>query len=222
MFKRVCGVVLVLIFAVPTANARLYKWVDENGQVHYGDSIPYEYSKREHTEMSNKGVTLKKNKALPTEQELVQMRIERQKQKQEERLAKEQRQRDRVLLDTYTTERDLIAARDARIEAVESQIKLSRSIIEEARTNLDKSEKLAAALKQQKKQVPETLFTKIEREKRSLEIHKKVGNGHIEKRAQISKQFDAYIARFRELKAVQQRKRDELEAKRREALNMVH
>lgn len=222
MFKPVYGVILALFFVVPTANARLYKWVDENGRVHYGDSIPYEYRKKEHKELNDKGVTLKTNPAMPTEIEREQMRLERKKVLEQERLTREQLQRDRVLLDTYTTERDLVAARDARIEAVDSQIQLSQSIIEEARNMLKKSEDLATSLQNQNKNVPPTLHAKIEREKRSLEIHQKVERGHVEKRVQISEQFEDYIARFRELKAEQKRRRDELEAKRKAALETAY
>ena len=66
--------------------------------------------------------------------------------------------------------------------------------------------------------MPDTLYQKIEREKKSLEIHQRVANGHMKKRVEVAEQFEGYIKRFRELKAEQQRKREELEAKRREAL----
>ena len=211
------GVIGVMVM-MSHAHARVYKWVDENGRVQYGDSIPMKYQKQAHKELNESGLVVKEQPAMPTEEELIRRYQQRQAEKEKERKLKQQRQRDRVLLDTYTTERDLIAARDARLEAVDSQINLSRSIIEEAREKLKNSERLAASLKAQGKPVPDTLYQKIEREKKSLEIHQRVANGHMKKRVEVAEQFEGYIKRFRELKAEQQRKREELEAKRREAL----
>lgn len=209
---------LISMALMTGAQARLYKWVDENGRTHYGDSIPLKYQKQQHQELNDSGLVVKDRPAMPTEEELRRQYEQRQAEKAKQRKLKEQRQRDRVLLDTYTTERDLVAARDARIEAVDSQIQLSRSIIEEAREKLKNSERLAASLRAQGKTVPDTLYAKIEREKKSLEIHQRVAEGHLKKRAEVIEQFDDYIRRFRELKAEQQRLREEMKAKRREAI----
>lgn len=205
-----------LAIVVPQVHASLYKWVDEKGQVHFGDSIPLKYREKEHTVLSDKGLRIKKQKALPTEEELVEERRLKAERKERDKKVKAQKQRDRVLLDTYTTERDLVAARDARIEAVDSQIQLSESIVADSKTNLEKSVALAASLKAQNKTVPPTLLAKIEREKRTLELNQKLAEGHIEKRAKVTEQFDGYIERFKELLADKKRKREELEARRNE------
>ncbi len=207
--------ILGSMLVAPAVDARLFKWVDENGQTHYGDAIPPQYQKKEHKVMSEGGMTVKDKRAMPTEAELAEERRQARIRAEQEKQIKLQRQRDRVLLDTYTTERDLVAARDARIEAVDSQIQLSTDIIEDAERKLDSTEKRIESLKSQNKNVPQDLYTKMEREQKSLETHERVARGHKEKRAKISAQFDGYIDRFRELKAEQQRRRDELEARRR-------
>lgn len=206
---------LATLLAAPAVEAKLYKWVDENGQTHYGDAIPPQYQKKDHQVMSQSGMKVKDKKAMPTEAELAEERHKRMLKAEQEKQIKLQRQRDRVLLDTYTTERDLVAARDARIEAVDSQIRLSTDIIEDAQRKLEATEKRIEQLQSQNKNVPQDLYTKMEREQKSLQTHERVARGHKEKRAKISVQFDDYILRFRELKADQQRKRDELEARRR-------
>jgi hypothetical protein len=217
MNRLISVIIMCAFFAAPVVHAKLFKWVDETGQVHYGDSIPPQYQKKEHKELSDEGLTLKTKKAMPTAQQLEIQRVQLAEQKKKEKLVKEQRQRDRVLLDTYTTERDLIAALDARIEAVDSQIQLSQSIIADAQNKLDSSEKLVESLKAQGRKVPPTLYEKIKGEKKSLAINKRVADGHIDKRAKISEQFEGYIARFRELKAEQKRKHDAIVAKRKAA-----
>ena len=39
------ALVLILVFSLP-AHAEIFKWVDENGKVHYGDRVPERYQKR--------------------------------------------------------------------------------------------------------------------------------------------------------------------------------
>ncbi len=197
---------IVMLAAVPAA-AKMYKWTDENGQVHYGDAIPAQYLNKEHREMNDQGLAVRKVKAAETDaQRAARLQQEAIKQQEEQTLA-EQRLRDRVLLDTYTTERDLVAARDARLDAVDSQIKLSTSIIDDSRNKLAASEKLVQSLKTQNKPVPETLTDKILREQRQLETQDEVMRGHIDKRQAVSLQFNGYIERFRELKAEQHKQR---------------
>ena len=44
-----------------------YKWVDEHGVTHYGDSLPSEYSQREQTVINKQGVVVQTwTKCLPT------------------------------------------------------------------------------------------------------------------------------------------------------------
>ena len=206
---------LSTMLVISTAEARLYKWVDENGETHYGDSIPPQYQKKKHKVMSEHGQTLKTRDALPTPEEMAAAEKLKKEQQARDKLIREQKQRDRVLLDTYTTERDLTAARDARVEAVDSQIQLSQSIIADAQNKLDLTEKRITQIKAQNKKVPQHLFEKMASEQKALKTHKRIAAGHVEKRAKVVEQFDGYIARFRELKAEQKRRRAELDAKRR-------
>ena len=128
--RSVCLPLILVICAIAApVQARLYKWIDENGQVHYGDSVPAEYLSKEHKELNEQGLSVKEVEAAETDEQRAERLRQEQVKKRKEQRAAEQRQRDRVLLDTYTTERDLVAARDARIEAVGSQIQLSTSII---------------------------------------------------------------------------------------------
>ncbi len=116
-----------------------------------------------------------------------------------------------MLLDTYTTERDLIAARDARFEAVDSQIQLSESIIDDSKKKLESSQKLADSLKKQGKPIPETLTAKIEREQSQIATQEDVKQSRVKQRKDIADQFNGYIARFRVLKQQQEQMRKELE-----------
>ncbi|MGB5398137.1 MAG: DUF4124 domain-containing protein [Gammaproteobacteria bacterium] len=217
---RLYAVPLLIVISATAmpVQAKLYKWIDDNGQVHYSDTVPAQYLVKEHKEMSEQGLSVKKVDAAETEAERAERkRVELVKARKQQR-EEEKRRRDRILLDTYTTERDLVAARDARIEAVESQIQLADSIINDSIKKIEKSETLIASLKAQGRVVPETLYQKVDGERRQLETQREVRRTHEDKRKAVNTQFSDYILRFRELKAEQKRLRDQIEARNRPAV----
>jgi hypothetical protein len=191
-------VVLSLLFA-PVVDAKMYKWVDENGQVHYADKVPTQYLKKHREELNEQGTTVKDFKRALTEEEKAELMRKENERKKAEKIKLEQQRRDRILTDTYTTERDLVAARDARLEAIDSQINLAESIVRDSTNKVESTEKLIAQLKAQGKQVPDATYAKLEREHRQLATQKNVAEKHRMKRTQIVEQFDGYIQRFREL-----------------------
>jgi len=210
---------VVMIISLP-AQAKMYKWKDENGQTHFGDKIPAQYLKKEHHELNEQGATIKQYDAAETEEQIAARR-------QKERIAREakkkadiQAKRDRVLLDTYTTERDLVAARDARLDAIGSQMQLSESIIADAEKKLDLTEKQMTQIKAAGREVPKNIKDKMSREEKQLATQKKIASDHKERQEKITQQFDGYIERFRELKENQQRIKDEREERRRKELGL--
>ena len=47
-----------------------YRWIDEQGVVHYGDSIPPQYAQKERTVLNNHGVEVRKLDAQKTPEQL--------------------------------------------------------------------------------------------------------------------------------------------------------
>jgi hypothetical protein len=198
--RKICPTLIVIsmLFA-PAVEAKMFKWVDENGQVHYTDKVPAQYLKQHREELNDQGATIKDIKRAPTEEEKAELRRKEKARKQKEKVRLEQQRRDRILTDTYTTERDLVAARDARLEAIDSQINLAESIVKDSTSKVESTEKLITQLKAQGKKVPDATYAKLEREHRQLATQKEVAEKHKQKRADIVEQFDGYIHRFREL-----------------------
>jgi len=212
---------LALIFIASSAvQAKMYKWVDDRGVVHFGDTLPPSQLNKERQELNEQGATVKVHPAAETdEQKKERFRVEREA-REEAKKIQEQAKQDRVLLDTYTTERDLIAARTARLDAVDSQLQLSESIIEDTRRKLDLTEKQITRIKAGGREVPQNILDKMQSEERQLATHQKVAAAHQKRKQEINNQFDSYVKRFRELKAERQRVIEEREARRREALGL--
>jgi hypothetical protein len=213
--SRLLILIMSAIFTV-SAQAGLYRWVDEYGVVHYGDKVPPKYLKQEHQELNEQGTTVKKHdRAMTAEEKAEKKRLEAERMRIENE-KRAQALRDRVLTDTYTTERDLVAAKNARLDAIDSQLQLSRELIKNTNEKVKKTERLIESIKASGKMVPESTYAKLEREKLQLATQQGVQQGHQIKREEVIVQFDGYIERFRELMAAKQKRREAYERRKAE------
>ena len=194
--------------------AKMYKWVDEKDQVHFGDRIPVKYQLKAHEEINQSGIVMKSNAAAKTAEEKRQEKILAKEQRAVLAKEKRKRQRDRVLLDTYTTERDLLVARDSRLDAVGSQIKLANSIMSDSNKQIASLEKRVTVIEESNREVPADLHKQIKNQQQQIAVHEEVKAGHVKRRDLVAKQFNGFIARFKILKAEQKRRREKLAAER--------
>lgn len=72
---RIQGAVAIVLFlfsisALNPAQARMYRWVDENGQVHYSDRIPPKYANKERKEFDTEGRVISVVQAAKKEAQL--------------------------------------------------------------------------------------------------------------------------------------------------------
>ena len=115
----------------PNSNkGQTYKWVDENGVTHYGDSVPAEYSQREQRLLNAQGVEVQKRQAEMTPAEAAAYSA---KQKEEAR----RRQHDMFLISTYPSVKEIEAVRDTRLDQINGQISASEAYITTLSTRLD-------------------------------------------------------------------------------------
>jgi hypothetical protein len=182
------------------AGAGMYKWVDDNGEVHYGDRIPPEYSDKERRKINEQGRTLKVYDAARTPEEVAEAeRLEALRLEQEKQEA-EQARKDHILLSTYSSEDDLLTTRDGKLSSLEGLIQLTSRRIESMHLRMKQLTEDAADFERGGKPVPEVLTRQIENirtqtaENESFIVIKK------QEQDEISQQFQIDIDRFRELK----------------------
>ena len=222
MNYKLTPLLLLLFVCTLPVQAKMYKWVDEYGNTHFADKMPDEYMNKEHKEMNAQGAVVKTHDEIvpeTEEQKKKKLQLAREKREEEKRVI-EQAKRDRVLLDTYTTERDLTAALKARLDAVDSQLQLSESIIADAKRKLDITEKQITKIKASGKEVPQNISDKMMGEEKQLKTYQELAASHEKRKQEVNEQFGGYIKRFRELKANQKRIKEEREARRKEALGL--
>lgn len=188
---------VVLIVSSFTVQAKMYKWVDEDGQMHFGDKIPQKYLVKEHDELNEYGVKTKHREAEKTAEEKAKERHLEQARKKAALAEKKQKQLDRVLLDTYTSERDLVVARDTRLDALATQIQMSEAFISDTNKKIESMEKQVTQIKAAGSEVPVDLHNRLNSEKQQVAVQMEVMKNHKKRSEKISAQFNGYIERFR-------------------------
>jgi hypothetical protein len=158
-------------WAVPVdAAGKVYRWVDENGVVHFGDAIPPEYSKERHEVLDGSGsrVTVHGEK-VEAEQPV-------------------RDNRDRALLATYGSVQEIEAVRDRRIGYLEDQNAVALDRLQSLRTRKQALDDNPAAMNE---------LATVERLIRDYDGEVNRRNAEIER---IRGQFDEDIQRFEELR----------------------
>lgn len=196
---------LVMVSAAWTDTAQaqqLYRWVDDNGEVHYTDQVPAAQADKARARLTDEGVRVEEVPRAPTQEEIAKAKeLERQKAEAAKRQA-EQKAADEKLLKTYRTIDDLELARNGKIAAVGSVIQMTRDRVR-AETNrlLDLNAQIAT-LKKSGKPVPDEL--RAEADKTVLNIR----NGYAAvveneyRKQDIRNQFRDIVAHYRKLRGL--------------------
>lgn len=203
ILKLVMAVALAGVLGVPPVDAqsRLYKWVDDDGNVHYSDSVPPEEARqrREREVKSESGTTRDVIQPPPTREELSAREQARLEAERAERLRREQAQADRNLLLTFDSVEHMERARDGRLTALDGQVGLLRQRLRTQEERLERARREAARQERVEGGDPEPYYRRIEQlEQRRAQSERAISDKHAEKDA-IRAEFARDIKRFRNL-----------------------
>jgi hypothetical protein len=110
-----------------------YRWVDDEGVVHYGDRIPAEYAEKPKQILNDQGITVEHLQGKKSAEELEAERVaEELRQKQEL-----QRRADMALLSTYVNVNEIEMHRDRRVELFQAQARVTELYLRNLRRRLD-------------------------------------------------------------------------------------
>lgn len=118
-------VIVVLLPAPAAAQGRItYCCTDDNGKQVCSDVMPKQCYDRAYREINSRGVTIRRVDAPLTAEQRAIKEAEAKKAKEEELKRLEQDRKNRALLATYATERDIDYARDRALADIEKAIKV--------------------------------------------------------------------------------------------------
>jgi hypothetical protein len=205
---------LFLVLATGTAEARMYRWVDEEGNVHYSDKVPPSEAKQARSQLNARGIEVDRVEAAKTPEELARQKELEELRAEQQRLIEKQKAEDRVLLATFRSEDDIIMARDGKLTAVSVMISILRNNIKNAKGRLAELQMVAAERERSGKKVLPKTLKQIE-EKRT-QIRKSYASilQREQEQEEIRKKFQYDVERFRILKNLQPRADAEPEQER--------
>ena len=179
---------------------KLFKWVDETGQVRYGDRVPPQYAKQSNETLNKQGVVVDRKARAKTEEEIAAEKRLAATKAEQERKRQEQARLDRILLDTFTNEDEMILTRDGKIEAIEAVIRVTKSRTEKIKQRLAKQKLRAANLERAGKPVPPKLQEDIREARRQIRYNSDYVSNRRKAQQGIREKFEQDIKRFRQLK----------------------
>lgn len=178
--------------------SKTYKWVDENGVTHYGDTVPQEYSQREQHLLNSQGVEVQKRQAEMSSAEAAAYAAKQRDEAQ-------RRQHDMFLISTYPSVAEIENVRDARLDQINGQIGAAEAYIATLSTRVDRLKDRSMGYapyntKSGARRMPDDLAEEMVRTLSELRTQ---NSALAQRRSELQKvvdQFDADIKRFKELR----------------------
>lgn len=185
---------------------KLYRWVDKNGQVHYGDSVPAEYAEQDREVLNRQGVPIGREEGTITPEEAAAKAVADKAARDEQK----RKLRDRVLLQTYQSVQELEILRDNRLELVDAQLTIQEQSLSNLRAQRAQIQRIAARYAPvntgaDAEPLPEDLASDLEQSASDIQTQEANLERRREERENIRKTFEADIARYKELRTIQPR-----------------
>ncbi len=196
-FQKVITVFfLVLLACSQQVYAKMYRWIDDQGQVIFSDQVPQDQitRKRESLNESARVVEVveeaKTDEQIELEKRLMKLRRE------QEKIIERQKSHDRVLLSTFRSLDDMKMAIKGKLSALDAQRKVAEGNLLRLRLQLKQQQMKAASYERNGQKVPTKLLSEIAASKEQIEAARNEILRHIEKKMGINKEFEMDIARF--------------------------
>ena len=199
------AVLTLLPLAAPATekSQKLYRWVDSEGLVHYGDSIPAEYTDLERQIVNNHGITVGVMRAKRTEEEIAE-----EKRQEDLRLKRDlQRRQDLALLATYLSVDEILLHRDRRVELFQAQARVTELYLSNLKRRLSELQEDASKFRPYSadpdaEMIHPDLAGDIVATKATIDRHQANLERFHEDEQNIVARFDGDIDRFKKLKGL--------------------
>jgi hypothetical protein len=183
--------------------AKVYRWVDAEGVVHYSDQIPPEQAPADRQILNQYGVPVRAEQGAMSTAE-----IAAEKRASEEReAARAAAERDAVLLSTYLSVDEIEELRNRRVDLIKGQISLTENYLHSLTGKLQKLQKEAGAFKPYSQDpdaepIDAALAQELSDTLDSIALYEKTLLDTRSRQQRLVSEFDAAITRFKELKGL--------------------
>ncbi|HEY5644143.1 MAG TPA: DUF4124 domain-containing protein [Woeseiaceae bacterium] len=203
---RIFIITAALVVFCSQAMARdeqIYKWVDEDGNVFYGDSVPPEYAERPKEVLNDQGVAVEALQGKKTAEQIEQERIETARREEIDR----QRRADLALLATYLSVEEIQMHRDRRVELFQAQSRVTELYLRNLERRLENLRLEARKFRPYSDDpsapmIEDDLAMDLRLTKETIARHERNLEKYQSDEQQIIERFDDDIARFKRLKGI--------------------
>jgi hypothetical protein len=190
-------------YAAPSSSKQggiAYKWVDEQGVVHYGDHIPPQYAQQDREVLNSQGVPVGHVEAAQTPEQTAAAALKKAE-------VFKQRQHDSFLISTYTSVKDIEALRDVRLDQLQGQRTAAEQYVESLRSRLGSLQVRAVSFQPYSanpdaRRMPDDLAENLVRTLNEVRVQSAALAAKSEEEKTLRAQFDADIQRYRELHSI--------------------
>ncbi len=197
--RYLTAIIVAMLISQPVS-AKMFKWVDEKGAIHYGDSIPPQYSNQGNTELNKRGMVIHKTDGALTQEQLDAKAAAAEKEKLDARTALEQKRKDTALLNSYSNEKEIDMARDRNLLQVDAAIAGTNTRIKAEKAKLAELRKNADSIQKRGKPIPPYLADDIKQNEQSINtLNESIKQNEQEKQS-IRAKFETEKQHYRELK----------------------
>lgn len=176
------------------AEAKLFKWVDNNGTTHYGETIPPEYA-------NNDAVKLEKGRIEKREDKSVAQKAAA-KDPVAEKARIEAERHDNALINTYSSEKEIDLARDRNLQQVEARTGSFTTLLKSAQENQVALQKEAEGLTKQGRKIPKSLDEDLVEAQTRVDKMQADLNNSLKESDAVKARYEADKVRYRELKGI--------------------
>ncbi len=195
---------LLLGMAQASAEQTLYRWVDDEGIVHYSDHVPQVYSSQDLDVLNSQGVAVRHVEGAATEEELAARARLAALGEAEAVAALEQARNDKVLLDTYLSIEDIERLRDRRLGLLGSQLNATELYLENLIKRLSELQLTAQNFRPYSdnpdaRPVPQYLELDMTRTADAIKVYEETLGRSRDQHETLTEAFARDIQRFQEL-----------------------
>lgn len=197
----VSALLLTLVAAAAHAQEKkkLYRWTDDQGEVHYTDQLPPEAAKSQRDELNKEGRAVDRVERAMTAEERAVFEAEQARLAEAKRLADEKAKMDSVLIMSYPSEGDLARAFQERFDLLKRNVESAEIGIRSQHKALTDLLTHAADLERNGKPVPEGVVQSIVKTRQQVAEQRVFLDSREAERIELQKEYDAILARYREL-----------------------
>lgn len=175
---------------------KMYRWVNEKGEVYFSDQVPQEEVERERQILDNNARVIDVTEKAKTKEQLeMDRRLEKLRKEQEKIIAK-QVSNDKVLLSTFRNMDDMNAALDKKMQAFDAQRRIVDGNLQRLEEQLTHQQEQAATHERNGKAVPPQLVADIAATKEQIRATQAEQARHQNEKEKARREFIGDMARF--------------------------